>query len=112
MHGDPLLTLAVGIGIVLVAFELTVALASLAGSLGAATRATRFGRIPIRVADAVWLARPRLIREHFADQRMYLAGIRSRCRPLRSPGYGRTLRSSIRHHVAGQVRFERSHSRP
>lgn len=112
MNGDLLLALGAGIGIVLVTFELTVALASLLGTLGGATRATRFGRIPVRVAEAVWLARPPLIRSHFAKTRPHLAGMRSRWGPLRSPGYGRQLRATIRHRAAGQVRFERSHSRP
>jgi hypothetical protein len=111
MNGDLLLTLVAGIGVVLVAFELTVALATLVASSGGLARATRFGRIPVRASEAVWLARPRLIRDHFADHRAYLAGIRARCRPLRSPGYGRQLRSAIRHRPATPIRFEKIHGR-
>jgi hypothetical protein len=111
VNGDLLLMLVAAIAIVLVAFELTVALATLAASSGGLARSTRFGRIPVRASGAVWLARPSLIRDHFADHRAYLAGIRARCRPLRSPGYGRQLRSAIRHRPVSPIRFEKSHSR-
>lgn len=108
MGGDLLITAAGGIGIALLAFELAAAVATL---LSAGTsRQTRFGRLPVR-AEPLWLARPGLIRSHFAASRRYVAGVRSRRQALRSPSYGRQLRVAIRRHVGGQVRFERSHAR-
>jgi hypothetical protein len=112
MNGDLPVMLVVGIVTVLVAFEVVVALVNLIGSVAAPTRATRFGRIPASIASTIWLARPRMVREHVADHRRYLTGSRSRCEPLRSERYGRQLRATIRHRCVSQVRFERSHSQP
>lgn len=109
MGGDLLITAAGGIGIALLAFELAAAVVTLLST--DTSRQTRFGRLPVRV-EPLWLARPGLIRSHFVASRQYVAGVRSRCRALRSPSYGRQLRAAIRRHAPSEVRFERSHARP
>jgi hypothetical protein len=57
------------------------------------------------------MRRPETIKSHFVDQRAHLAGIRARCRPLRSQSYGRQLRAVIRHRPGMPIRFERNHLR-
>lgn len=109
MGGDLLITAAGGIGIALLAFELAAAVATLLSV--ESSRQTRFGQLPLR-AEPLWLARPRLIRSHFVAHGRHVAAVRSRWQALRSPSYGRQLRTAIKRRTAGQVRFERSHARP
>ena len=111
MSDGLLLTAILGLGGVLLAFELAVAMGALIASRRGSTLATRFGRMPIPIGRTVLVSTTAAIRAHMTERRRQLVDLRSRCEPMRSPQYGRDLRSAIRHRPLVHPRPLRAHAR-
>jgi hypothetical protein len=111
MHDGLLETAIMGLGGVLLAFELAVAMGALITSRRGPTRATRFGRLPMPIGRTVWVSTAAAVRAHLTERRRQLVELRSRFEPMRSARYGRDLRSSIRHRPLVNPRPLRTHVR-